>query len=295
MNAYLLDAVHAPLMAVLELGESADRGVLESAILSGQLRYKDGTFSGHFSAVISKLLRGLGATLDPASATFHIDPMQLAPGALIVIRRAQEQARRTRRELVIILVAMIDHVSIAPETGVDFERWFRQIITDLNRQWRISAQVLGPQLDDADLDEELVSNFAILSGDELKLGTLDILKDLTRRLEKVEGDKGLQGLSDEIQLTDSELKKKAHGVAERNAARVVSAYRQARAKEVGSEGYIWVTCADDRVRPGHATLASHYFRWDTPPITNPHTGARNHPGEDFGCRCGASIVVQLGD
>lgn len=53
----------------------------------------------------------------------------------------------------------------------------------------------------------------------------------------------------------------------------------------GSTSYIWRTAEDERVRPDHARLDRQTFRWSDPPVTDDRTGARNHPGRDFQCRC----------
>jgi SPP1 gp7 family putative phage head morphogenesis protein len=71
---------------------------------------------------------------------------------------------------------------------------------------------------------------------------------------------------------------------------------QLRQQRAGVTRYIWSCSADERVRgrPGgkwansesdHWSLDGQRFSWTTPPVTNPVTGARNHPGKDFRCRC----------
>jgi SPP1 gp7 family putative phage head morphogenesis protein len=54
--------------------------------------------------------------------------------------------------------------------------------------------------------------------------------------------------------------------------------------QAGSRSYIWLTRADERVRPGHARLHRTRQRWNRPPVTGAH-GNRNHPGMDIACRC----------
>lgn len=66
-----------------------------------------------------------------------------------------------------------------------------------------------------------------------------------------------------------------------------------RQQAAGVERYIWSAGADDRVRPMHRDLDGKTFRWDDPPVTNPQ-GDRNHPGQDYQCRCGA-IPLMPGD
>lgn len=62
---------------------------------------------------------------------------------------------------------------------------------------------------------------------------------------------------------------------------------QALAVAAGSPGYIWGTQRDEKVRAGHAALEGTPQRWDVPPITDPATGYRAHPGEPRNCRCQA--------
>jgi hypothetical protein len=72
--------------------------------------------------------------------------------------------------------------------------------------------------------------------------------------------------------------------------------QQTRQRAAGAKSYQWEHSGDERVRgrPGgvwarnasdHWVLGDTIHSWDEPPITNPKTGARNHPGLDFLCRC----------
>lgn len=58
----------------------------------------------------------------------------------------------------------------------------------------------------------------------------------------------------------------------------------------GIDEYIWTTSKDERVREMHEELEGERFRWDDPPVTN-KAGDRNHPGEDYQCRCVAFPVL----
>ena len=59
------------------------------------------------------------------------------------------------------------------------------------------------------------------------------------------------------------------------------------------EEYVWSTSQDSRVRDSHRRLNRKKFRWDDPPVVDPKTGRRCHPGEDYGCRCVALPVFNL--
>jgi len=61
-----------------------------------------------------------------------------------------------------------------------------------------------------------------------------------------------------------------------------------RQQNLGLRTYIWRTSLDERVRPDHAALEGTVHSWKGPgPITDKRTGRRNHPGQDFNCRCTA--------
>jgi SPP1 gp7 family putative phage head morphogenesis protein len=72
-------------------------------------------------------------------------------------------------------------------------------------------------------------------------------------------------------------------------------YRQ---KQLGAKRYIWRTVKDERVRklykgrpgPDHKHLEGKICYWNKPPIVNTKTGKREHPGQDFQCRCWAEMI-----
>ena len=64
-----------------------------------------------------------------------------------------------------------------------------------------------------------------------------------------------------------------------------------RQKQAGITKYRWSTSKDERVRkPFHQDLEGKIFSWDDPPVTD-RKGNRNHPGDDFQCRCVAIPVL----
>lgn len=69
-----------------------------------------------------------------------------------------------------------------------------------------------------------------------------------------------------------------------------AALTQQRQTEVGISSYRWSTSGDDRVREFHADLNGQTFQWNDPPVTNSQ-GDRNHPGEDYQCRCVAIPIL----
>lgn len=77
---------------------------------------------------------------------------------------------------------------------------------------------------------------------------------------------------------------------------------QLRQQRAGVTEYIWTSSRDERVRgkPGgkwsnsesdHWSLDGQRCSWLNPPVTNDATGERNHPGQDYQCRCIAIPVT----
>lgn len=95
-----------------------------------------------------------------------------------------------------------------------------------------------------------------------------------------------------------------HGVTKRQAALIArdqvlslnAQVTQARHTAAGVTRYVWRTSGDADVRPTHRALNGKTFAYDDPPVVDPKKGRREHPGEDYQCRCTAEPVIEgLGD
>lgn len=105
-----------------------------------------------------------------------------------------------------------------------------------------------------------------------------------------------------IQETFGVSKARAALIANDQVLKANADLTQLRQQRVGVESYIWTSSKDERVRgrPGgkwarsqanHWVLDGTRQLWVRPPVTNPVTGAQNHPGKDFRCRCIAFPLV----
>ena len=82
-------------------------------------------------------------------------------------------------------------------------------------------------------------------------------------------------------------------IARTETARARSNFTEARAKAVGSTGYIWHCVHDSGTRPRHRALDGSVQKWDSPPVTDYGKGGapiRSHPGAIFNCRCWAEPI-----
>ena len=72
---------------------------------------------------------------------------------------------------------------------------------------------------------------------------------------------------------------------------------QARHEAAGITQYVWRTSGDGDVRPDHKALNGKVFSYDEPPVVNAsevrrgRAERREHPGQDYQCRCTAEPVI----
>lgn len=79
-------------------------------------------------------------------------------------------------------------------------------------------------------------------------------------------------------------------IARTETARASSLLTQVRATHVGSDGYIWRTVRDRRVRSSHKHMEGKFVRWDSPPVVDPGVPPY-HAGQIWNCRCFSEVVV----
>lgn len=131
--------------------------------------------------------------------------------------------------------------------------------------------------------KENISLIESLQGQEL-----DAIEQILMRASR----KGMQvrEIQQQIQKRFSVSRSKAALLARDQTNKLNGELNQLRQQALGVDRYIWRTSQDERVRPMHAELDGTEQRWDRPPVTNPQ-GDRNHPGEDYQCRCQAEPVL----
>jgi SPP1 gp7 family putative phage head morphogenesis protein len=107
-------------------------------------------------------------------------------------------------------------------------------------------------------------------------------------LQNMESGGRASSIVDEIMRTGEVTKGRATMIARTETSRAATALTQARAIHVGSDGYIWRSCRDSRVRPSHKKMEGRFVRWDQPPTLDGLTG---HAGALPNCRCYPEPVI----
>jgi SPP1 gp7 family putative phage head morphogenesis protein len=144
----------------------------------------------------------------------------------------------------------------------------------------------GVRLDAADetpgVDDIIRQNVSLIS--KLKRTTQAQVARVIRQAnaEAWTRDKLSRALSDRFAIAE----RHAVLIARDQIGKLNGAIVQRRSEELGIKGYIWVTSADQRVRPIHRRLNNTKHTWDKPPVVSPD-GRHEHPGGDFQCRCTA--------
>ncbi len=120
----------------------------------------------------------------------------------------------------------------------------------------------------------------------------DQLDQVTELLDEAfdEG-RSVESLKKDIKERFDVSKSRADLIARDQVLKLNAQITKTRHRAVGITHYTWSTSQDERVRPMHDDLEGEEFAWDDPPVTN-EDGDRNHPGEDYQCRCVAIPVVR---
>lgn len=264
---------------------------LLDAIANGRVWYEDGLFRGQWNAKLSKELREIGATFNPASKTFSLPKDQLP----IQIRMAQSHAddrfdslkRSLIRSLDDMHVESIDNISAVPDKYMRTIEW-------MNDDWvkTVKAISIPPQLTDQQRGV-LASEWGYNLDKYIKNWASENIFDLREKIQaNTFGGRRSSALIEYIQENYDVSKRKAKFLARQETSLLMSKFHETRYKDIGVREYKWSGTMDSRERPDHKDLQDQVFSWDLPPVVDRRTGRRANPGEDFGCRCVAIPIIK---
>jgi len=185
----------------------------------------------------------------------------------------------------IMIGRMVREAEISPivdQWGREIRKWngremARLLLIDLSEE---SPELLATLANARATNVRLIQSI----GDRL-LG--DVFETVTR---SVMAGTRVEALASRIQERYSVSDSRARLIARDQTLKANADLTRVRHREAGVTSYVWSSSRDERVRDVHAELDGFEFRWDDPPITS-LTGERNHPGEDYQCRCVAVPVL----
>ncbi|MEQ1203013.1 phage minor head protein [Acinetobacter baumannii] len=91
-----------------------------------------------------------------------------------------------------------------------------------------------------------------------------------------------------IMATGHVSRSRANTIARTEVSRASCVFTQARAENLGSEGYTWRDSEDGDVRPSHKKMNGKFVYWNKPPTLDGMTG---HAGCFPNCRCYPEPVI----
>lgn len=290
------DAANMGLLDVVRNNVAA-ASPLEVAIRSGRVEYVNGVFRGQFNAEISRELKQMGAKFYARESAWRLPMEQVTLEIRSAIYQARDDSKKAYASILGVLAVMGPNVEQAP-TGIDISDEEARVLSDAQRSLVQSAKDVGISIYEGIPPEmeRVTRQIAAAAEADAKRALLLEIERLRRAVKKAQ-DEGASStaLKKTIEASKKRLARRADAIAEHAAAMTLSELREHQYKAMGVQAYKWRTMRDDRVRPGHRELEGKVFTWDSPPVTNPATGERNHPGEDVNCRCVPIPIINIPD
>ena len=300
ITGYLAEAIYTPLLSLLEapglrVNENKEHSAVWDAILAGTIWYASGIFTGQFNAAISRELRAMGA-----KATF--DGFKLEIGEVpLVLRGALAMSNANSKALHEEVRASLDEMQrnvLIAATGMKFSDTVDKVVEDLQGQLvrTVSAEASLPTPPAISLS--LLATLKEKLTGEVGWATRRLLIEQINQLrakvsDNLSGGGRTDRLTQILWATFATAKRRARAIAEAEASRLVSAFRQESYEAMGSTEYLWDTCHDEKVRADHRALDRRVFSWSQPPVADRATGFRGHPGDAANCRCSARPIINF--
>lgn len=270
------------------------KNTIRDALLSGRIQFTDNFFSGSFNSSIVKEFHKIGAVFDKRTGRYNINIKKLPFDIQSLIAVSKTKFETLNNDLLDYLddLNIEDLEDIADKE--ELTREYSRIIGDLDGQYKasLSGITIEPNITPViagNLRDEYTENMRLY----IRGWTEDNIINLREQVYKntFEGYRA-ENLVKIILKNKNVSLNKAKFLARQETSLLTAQYRQERYSSIGVSKYKW-RIRGFRTRPDHRILNDKIFTWDTPPITNRKTGARNHPGQDFNCYCTAIALAEF--
>lgn len=171
-----------------------------------------------------------------------------------------------------------------------------KMIAEVNQRdiagWKAMGGVISAELQREILTAPTGETFRKLQAQQVEL-IQSIPLDAAKRVHELtikglEDSRRADAIAAEIMRSGEVAKNRAMLIARTEVSRAASNLTEARARHVGSDGYIWRTSKDGDVRPSHKAMAGKLVQWGDPPTLDGMTG---HAGCLPNCRCWAEVLL----
>lgn len=266
---------------------------LLDAIALGMVWYEDGQFKGRFNSSITRAIRAIGGSFNLKSRSWSLSRDRLPTDISMAIARADNLYQELRRRMLVTLDNIdVQNVDLISKTQEKYEKTVDYMETDfqhITAREKIAIEAkLTPAMREQ-IAEDWGNNLDLYIKKWTQENILKLRQEITPHV--LSGGRA-QGLVKAIQDNYGVSQRKAQFLARQETALLMSKFQETRYKDIGITRYRWSDSHDQRVRHDHHLLQGKIFSWDNPPVTNRRTGARNHPGQDYNCRCVAVPLVE---
>ena len=299
IDVILYDILFAPLIKSIKENKriffnERDNSAIIKAIKSGKIRYGNNIFTGSFNATTAKEFKKLGIKFNKRIKGYTKEMNNLPVNIQVAIAQREDSYKQMARQL----VATVDKINLNIDEAtknINFDDTLEKVYSDINKQFKktvtdkigLSINFTADQI--RILSQEYTNN--------LKLYITEFTQKETLILRQKAEDIVLSGTraKDFTKIIEERFAvstKKAKFLAKQEISLLTSKYKQVKYESVGVSKYKW-SISNVRTRPDHKALNGKVFSFDDPPISNTSTGARNNPGEDFGCNCQAIPIIEV--
>lgn len=294
---------------------------LIDAIRANKIIFSQGRFTGQFNSKISRTLKSLGAKWEASSGSWKILLDSLPSDVQSVVRATSAASLAMTSQVLSSLNKLTPESILMAEELNAFFATSLMVLDDkvtlsvtreeknlpelVGTKSKRSGKIIGetrPALNKIALKQQLTpdeiqdlaARYSMNLEKSIKKFTNDqILKLRERIATNVSTGNRYETILKEIQDTYGVTQSKAKFLARQETNLMTAQIQEIKSVAVGSKGYIW-TCVhgspNHPVRPAHKILDGKYFSWNNPPVTNPKTGMRAHPGQDYNCRCRPRVI-----
>lgn len=268
----------------LRLENSSKR--LIDKLRSGAIVYRYNIFRGDIDEATAQELRRLGAKYRRTVRGYVLEASELPKDLQDAVAYYAKRFEDMRREI------MDEIESIDPDlisSTIPNDRVIRPVLEKGQSQLEKSLATIRVE---PDLSPAMVETIKEEWSENTKRYIKDFLSDEVESLRQMVGENAWEGKrhSEVVSELISEFgvtKRRAEFIARQETHLAMTALKKAGLQRANLPYYRWecvVGSPKHPVRPMHKALEGQVFSWDDPPITAPN-GDRNHPGQDYNCRC----------
>lgn len=300
--------------------QNSDSALID-AIRSNKIIFSQGRFKGDFNAKLTRELKLLGARWDSTQGSWRILLDSLPNNIQMAIRSSNasylSMTSKIQSQLDLITPDTIDFgetiksffatqvMTLDEEVTNVVVPKEKNLPTDLGytTQRRIKSPAAKRRaLDKISVSQQMtpeqIQKLADGYTNTIELAIKNFTQEQTVNLRQrislnVNSGNRYENIITDIQHVYSVSQSKAKFLARQETNLMTAQIHQMKSESAGSKGYVWVCVKgspNHPVRPAHKVLDGTYHTWDNPPVVNPKTGMKAHPGQDYNCRCRPRVV-----